>query len=261
MRIRGGPPAEIQEWIRCYNGEEKTETRDEAPSMTSLEDSAFLASIYGIDEIPLFGPQYGYGGFSKKRSPAILSESKESVAQEALPTAHGMASASVEVGCNSNTSSQMYGSCEILGFGPRYGVILPSSLQGDRFGSSSVSKNAVIVPTHELESLPSGGPSTKEKEIPKPVQAPLPAPRSQTNLLLFASCTVCTEEFSATIMAPTWISQNCLHPATVCCDCLARCIKIDLDSKIWNQIKCPECSILLIYDDIRRLADPETFSR
>jgi hypothetical protein len=34
-----------------------------------------------------------------------------------------------------------------------------------------------------------------------------------------------------------------------------------LDTKIWNQITCPECSAHLIYDDIQRLADPETFSR
>lgn len=31
--------------------------------------------------------------------------------------------------------------------------------------------------------------------------------------------------------------------------------------RIWDQIRCPECQILLIYDDIKRLADAETFER
>lgn len=30
---------------------------------------------------------------------------------------------------------------------------------------------------------------------------------------------------------------------------------------MWNQIRCPECQTLLIYDDIKRLADAETFER
>ncbi|KFY84070.1 hypothetical protein V500_09649 [Pseudogymnoascus sp. VKM F-4518 (FW-2643)] len=35
----------------------------------------------------------------------------------------------------------------------------------------------------------------------------------------------------------------------------------DLESKIWNQIMCPKCRTLLIYKDIKRLADLETFAR
>src|SRR5436305_10262490 len=75
------------------------------------------------------------------------------------------------------------------------------------------------------------------------------------------SCIICTEDFSATVRPPGWISLACLHEPSVCCDCLARCIKSDLENKIWNQIKCPECKTLLIYEDIKRLADQATFSR
>jgi len=75
------------------------------------------------------------------------------------------------------------------------------------------------------------------------------------------NCIVCTDDFSATLRPPGWISVSCLHEPSVCCECLARCIKNDLESKIWNQITCPECKTLLVYEDIRRLADPETFGK
>jgi hypothetical protein len=75
------------------------------------------------------------------------------------------------------------------------------------------------------------------------------------------SCIVCTDDFSATLKPPGWISISCLHEPSVCCECLARWIKSDLESKIWNQITCPECKTLLVYEDIQRLADPETFAK
>jgi hypothetical protein len=75
------------------------------------------------------------------------------------------------------------------------------------------------------------------------------------------SCIICTDDFSATLRPPEWISVSCLHEPSVCCECLARWIKSDLESKIWNQITCPECKTLLVYEDIQRLADRETFAK
>lgn len=75
------------------------------------------------------------------------------------------------------------------------------------------------------------------------------------------SCIICTDDFSATFKPPGWISVSCLHEPSVCCECLARWIKSDLEGKIWNQITCPECKTLLVYEDIQRLADPETFAK
>jgi hypothetical protein len=75
------------------------------------------------------------------------------------------------------------------------------------------------------------------------------------------SCIICTDDFSATLKPPGWISVSCLHEPSVCCDCLARWIKSDLESKVWNQITCPECKTLLVYEDIQRLADRETFAK
>lgn len=75
------------------------------------------------------------------------------------------------------------------------------------------------------------------------------------------SCMICTEEFGKDIIPPPWVSLACQHSPSVCFACMQKCIRSDLESKIWNQIKCPECKILLIYEDIKRLADPETFTR
>jgi len=76
------------------------------------------------------------------------------------------------------------------------------------------------------------------------------------------SCIICVEDFNTTtIRRPGWITLACLHEPSTCIDCLAKCIKSDLDSKIWNQIGCPECKAVLIYEDIKRLADDETFAR
>ncbi len=76
------------------------------------------------------------------------------------------------------------------------------------------------------------------------------------------SCIICVEDFNTTtVRRPAWISLACLHEPSTCIHCLAKCIKNDLEYKIWNQISCPECKAVLIYDDIKRLSDEETFSR
>lgn len=38
-------------------------------------------------------------------------------------------------------------------------------------------------------------------------------------------------------------------------------IRSDLNSKLWTEIRCPECRELLDYVDIQKYADKETFAR
>lgn len=38
-------------------------------------------------------------------------------------------------------------------------------------------------------------------------------------------------------------------------------IKMDLSTKIWTEIRCPECDVFFDYLDIQKYADEETFSR
>ena len=75
------------------------------------------------------------------------------------------------------------------------------------------------------------------------------------------SCIICVEDFSNNVTRPAWISQACAHQPSVCSACIAKSIKSDLETRIWDQIRCPECQISLIYEDIKRLADPATFER
>lgn len=74
-------------------------------------------------------------------------------------------------------------------------------------------------------------------------------------------CTICFDDFSATVRPPAWISLACQHEPSACSDCVAKSIRSDLETRMWNDIRCPECKEKLIHDDIQRLADRETFDR
>jgi hypothetical protein len=75
------------------------------------------------------------------------------------------------------------------------------------------------------------------------------------------SCTICAEDFGKHISLPAWITPACMHPPSVCSECWMKSIKIDLDSKVLDQIKCPVCDTVLTFDDVKGLADTETFTR
>lgn len=74
-------------------------------------------------------------------------------------------------------------------------------------------------------------------------------------------CIICEEDFTPEFTPPAWITLACEHTPTICKKCMTRSIASDLENKIWNQIACPECPALLEYEDIRRLADAESFAR
>ncbi|KAL4806762.1 hypothetical protein BDV18DRAFT_138163 [Aspergillus unguis] len=76
------------------------------------------------------------------------------------------------------------------------------------------------------------------------------------------ACIICLELFAHDgVKAPDKLSQACLHPSSVCYACLAKSIKNDLETRFWDEIRCPECKTLFIHEDIRRFADDETFNR
>ncbi|KAL4925104.1 E3 ubiquitin-protein ligase [Aspergillus undulatus] len=75
-------------------------------------------------------------------------------------------------------------------------------------------------------------------------------------------CIICLEPFSADgVRAPDTLSIACQHTPSVCYICLSKSIKHDLETKFWDEIKCPECNTLFIHDDVKRFADEETFRR
>ncbi|KAL7822269.1 hypothetical protein V8C26DRAFT_390525 [Trichoderma gracile] len=74
-------------------------------------------------------------------------------------------------------------------------------------------------------------------------------------------CSICADTKEPILFPRFSPTASCEHPPTACLECLERSIRSDLTSKIWTDIRCPECRGLLDYTDIQRYADEETFRR
>ncbi|TFA99438.1 hypothetical protein CCMA1212_008746 [Trichoderma ghanense] len=74
-------------------------------------------------------------------------------------------------------------------------------------------------------------------------------------------CSICADTKESILFPRFSPTAFCEHPPTACLECLERSIRSDLNSKIWTDIRCPECRGLLDYTDIQRYADEETFKR
>ena len=74
-------------------------------------------------------------------------------------------------------------------------------------------------------------------------------------------CVICAETKPPHEFPSSTITSSCDHPTASCLDCIKTSIKVDLDSKIWTEIRCLECDVALDYLDIQKYADDETFSR
>lgn len=75
------------------------------------------------------------------------------------------------------------------------------------------------------------------------------------------NCLVCDGQFSATFTRTGIISPECSHMSSVCQECLIGWIRSQLENRGWDKIECPECNVLLAYQDIQRLSDPATLLR
>lgn len=74
-------------------------------------------------------------------------------------------------------------------------------------------------------------------------------------------CIVCANTKVVTEFPGASVTTTCTHPPATCLECVAMSIKSDLNSKLWNEIRCPECREPMQYDDVQRYADPETRER
>ncbi|PMD40388.1 hypothetical protein L207DRAFT_633426 [Hyaloscypha variabilis F] len=186
------------------------------------ENYISLPSIYGNFDLPLFGPQYGSSSLSLRQ-------------QRSYP----VSGPRTQAGTMFSKAPQPLGSASQ---NPELDHQVPI-LRVPNYSKKDIgigSRNTRPEP-HEAQprsrnlSLGSSSTDGTVSSAPKLViRGPPPT-----------SCIICTEDFSSTTRKPRWISSSCLHHP----------------HKIWNQIKCPECEITLIYDDIRRFADPDTFAR
>ncbi|TGO52663.1 hypothetical protein BCON_0137g00250 [Botryotinia convoluta] len=73
-------------------------------------------------------------------------------------------------------------------------------------------------------------------------------------------CSICAEDL---VLAnfPHYISDECTHDPTCCSSCLSRSIGVQIESKEWDQIRCPECAVLLSFDNVKFFASEADFIR
>lgn len=74
-------------------------------------------------------------------------------------------------------------------------------------------------------------------------------------------CVVCADTKHVDAFPRFSITATCAHPPSTCLDCIQLSIESDLSSKLWTEIRCPECREPLEYADIQRYANKQTFTK
>lgn len=73
-------------------------------------------------------------------------------------------------------------------------------------------------------------------------------------------CTVCGDDKKVTEM-PQQITAGCEHKVTICKGCLQQWLQSSMDTSEWDRLKCPECPQYLQFDNVKKYASKEVFSR
>lgn len=94
------------------------------------------------------------------------------------------------------------------------------------------------------------------KEDEQPPSRPRPSVPS-TN----PTCGVCWEQVAVVDFIQGKLMPECEHEANVCRSCLAQSITAQLDSKLWNQLTCPLCTIRIDGNVVEKFAPSSTISR
>ncbi|KAF2476576.1 uncharacterized protein BDR25DRAFT_277819 [Lindgomyces ingoldianus] len=74
-------------------------------------------------------------------------------------------------------------------------------------------------------------------------------------------CMVCAESLPLRRFPKRPPTAQCTHEINTCKRCLRNWIRSEFQSKVWDQINCPECRIRMDYEDIRQFAPSEVFRR
>jgi hypothetical protein len=51
------------------------------------------------------------------------------------------------------------------------------------------------------------------------------------------------------------------HGANICRPCYVRHLQVEIDSKTWNEVACPECPVRLTYNEVENMANAEDFAK
>ncbi|KAK3388837.1 hypothetical protein B0T20DRAFT_86585 [Sordaria brevicollis] len=100
----------------------------------------------------------------------------------------------------------------------------------------------------------------KTYELELPNQAAKIFSTEEAWLLPDDTCSVCLDSKNLSLMAYK-ITPGCNHKPTVCNACLGHWITSELETKMWDRIKCPECPKPLEFAYVRRNAPRSVFKR
>jgi IBR domain, a half RING-finger domain len=74
-------------------------------------------------------------------------------------------------------------------------------------------------------------------------------------------CVVCAETLKGRDFPDCGVTGTCTHEATTCNSCIAQHIRVQLETRTWRQLTCPECPAPMAYADVQRFATAEIFQR
>lgn len=72
-------------------------------------------------------------------------------------------------------------------------------------------------------------------------------------------CVICVETLRVSRFPEAGVTDRCSHESNSCLECISRHIQSQLESRMWDQLSCPECPVLLRYADVQKYATKETF--
>ena len=100
----------------------------------------------------------------------------------------------------------------------------------------------------------------KTYEVELPAQAAKIFSTEEAWLLPDESCSVCLESKNMSLMTYK-ITSGCNHKPSICMACLGQWITAELETELWDRIKCPECPKPLQFADVKRNASRSVFKR
>ena len=76
-----------------------------------------------------------------------------------------------------------------------------------------------------------------------------------------STCGVCWDQVAVNDFVQGKVMPGCQHETNVCRSCLAQSITAQLESKLWNQLTCPLCTVRIDGNVVERFATSHTISR
>ncbi|KAI9675831.1 MAG: hypothetical protein M1829_003257 [Trizodia sp. TS-e1964] len=122
-------------------------------------------------------------------------------------------------------------------------------------------------PPHSAPSVPPKIPYAPEARVtiatasPRPPTPP-PHPPSPPPPLTASTCVGHMEELPISHFPASAISSACTHSMLdLCIECIGESLTSQVSAKHWAAVSCPLCHVALSFEEVKRWAPPETFSK